>query len=197
VVADKVQTDAQVLRALEMSVSGDEIDGLAAAALSRGLSVDTSTGLCAPPTPSENIPLPFIVVNAHANTLVRIEMAKGSSQMVDAGGRVKRQRRQNENAGEGDIYFNFSRPFEIHDDNEILKRMELSQGQTRAQLEALIPKELIPFLPDGARPAILSDDDAADSGTKSKDASTPVEKAPSEAKADGAEDSVEAPMADA
>jgi len=45
-----------------------------------------------------------------------------------------------------DIFFNFSMPFEIHDDNEILKRMGLHNCQL-ADLPHLVPPALIPFTP--------------------------------------------------
>ena len=41
-----------------------------------------------------------------------------------------------------EIFFNFSAPFEIHDDNEIMKRMRLHECHTQSQLESLVPPHL-------------------------------------------------------
>ena len=52
-------------------------------------------------TSSEKIPFPFIIVNTHAKAVIQCEMCP--------------ERR--------DVSFDFSAPFEINDDNEILKRL--------------------------------------------------------------------------
>jgi len=71
----------------------------------------------------ERIPLPFIIVNTHKETVIDCEMAEDKQE----------------------IFFNFSAPFEIHDDNEIMKRMQLHCCQTQSELEALVPPHLAPF----------------------------------------------------
>lgn len=71
------------------------------------------------------IPLPFIIINTSNQTVIRCEMAEDR----------------------GDIFFNFSAPFEIHDDNEILKRLNLHHASFD-ELPKLIPRQLIPYLPD-------------------------------------------------
>ena len=71
------------------------------------------------------IPLPFIIINTSNQTIIRCEMAEDR----------------------GDIFFNFSAPFEIHDDNEILKRLNLHHAKYE-ELHKLIPIQLIPYLPD-------------------------------------------------
>ena len=44
-----------------------------------------------------------------------------------------------------EIFFNFSAPFEIHDDNEIMKRMQLHCCHSQPELEQLVPPHLAPF----------------------------------------------------
>eukprot|EP01113_Clastostelium_recurvatum_P048634 TRINITY_DN8900_c0_g1_i1.p1 TRINITY_DN8900_c0_g1~~TRINITY_DN8900_c0_g1_i1.p1 ORF type:complete len:278 (-),score=94.91 TRINITY_DN8900_c0_g1_i1:60-893(-) len=56
------------------------------------------------PIVGSRIPLPFIVVNTRAQTVINCEVAQDRSK----------------------YFFNFSQPFEIHDDVEILKRMGLA-----------------------------------------------------------------------
>ena len=55
----------------------------------------------AAPAPDAGIPLPFIVVNTSQSTVINCEMGSDRT----------------------DVFFNFSKPFEINDDFEILKRM--------------------------------------------------------------------------
>ena len=51
-----------------------------------------------------------------------------------------------------DIFFNFSAPFEIHDDTEILRRMGLHEASHDELLAGnLVPPELVPFLKVRAR----------------------------------------------
>ena len=76
-----------------------------------------------PPADSQ-IALPFIVVNTKKETVVDCEMAEDKQE----------------------IFFNFSAPFEIHDDSETLKRMHM-QRCASDQLAALVP----PFGPIRAR----------------------------------------------
>mmetsp|Transcript_27276 Transcript_27276/g.80230 ORF Transcript_27276/g.80230 Transcript_27276/m.80230 type:complete len:350 (-) Transcript_27276:337-1386(-) len=70
------------------------------------------------------VQLPFIIVNTSKQTVIDCEMAEDKR----------------------DIFFNFSNPFEIHDDNEILKRMGMHQTQLQ-DLPHLVPPALIPFTP--------------------------------------------------
>ncbi|GMH72030.1 hypothetical protein TL16_g05809, partial [Triparma laevis f. inornata] len=51
------------------------------------------------------IPLPFIVVNTSQSTIINCEMGSDRT----------------------DLFFNFSKPFEINDDNEILKRLGMGR----------------------------------------------------------------------
>jgi len=55
----------------------------------------------AAPTNEEKIPLPFIVVNTHSSAVIQCEMSPDRT----------------------DVMFDFSMPFEINDDNTILKRL--------------------------------------------------------------------------
>ena len=78
----------------------------------------------------EKIPLPFIVINTNKNTIVECEMAENQT----------------------DVFFNFNDTFEIHDDNEILKRMKL-QNIPAGQLNQYVPEALIKFLPPHLLPS--------------------------------------------
>lgn len=71
----------------------------------------------------DRIPLPFIIVNTHKETVIDCEMAEDKHE----------------------IFFNFSAPFEIHDDNEIMKRMQLHCCHAQPELEQLVPPHLAPF----------------------------------------------------
>jgi len=73
--------------------------------------------------PGDRIPLPFIIVNTHKETVIDCEMAEDKQE----------------------IFFNFSAPFEIHDDNEIMKRMQLHCCHSQPELEQLVPAHLAPF----------------------------------------------------
>lgn len=55
----------------------------------------------AAPTSEQKIPLPFIVVNTHSSAIIQCEMSPDRT----------------------DVMFDFSMPFEINDDNTILKRL--------------------------------------------------------------------------
>ena len=61
-----------------------------------------------------------------------------------------------------EIFFNFSAPFEIHDDSETLKRMGM-QRCTADRLEALVPPNLVAF----ARESELVDPAPSASGARS------------------------------
>jgi transcription factor Dp-1 len=51
--------------------------------------------------PDEKIPLPFIVVNTNSSAVIQCDMSKDRT----------------------DVMFDFTMPFEINDDNTILKKM--------------------------------------------------------------------------
>jgi len=70
----------------------------------------------------ERIPLPFIIVNTRKETVIDCEMAEDRQE----------------------IFFNFSAPFEIHDDTEVLTRMHMQHCDS-AQLHSLVPDELFDF----------------------------------------------------
>eukprot|EP00051_Salpingoeca_urceolata_P035766 m.31217 g.31217 ORF g.31217 m.31217 type:complete len:358 (+) comp9688_c0_seq1:448-1521(+) len=82
--------------------------------------------------PDNAIHLPFIVVNTSKDTVIDCQMAEDKSE----------------------YFFNFNKPFEIHDDIEILKRMRMAYGIesgscTQRELEAaraMIPRALEPYL---------------------------------------------------
>ena len=68
--------------------------------------------------PESRIALPFIVVNTRKETVIDCEMAEDRQE----------------------IFFNFSAPFEIHDDSETLKRMDMQRCR---------PEQIATLLPDG------------------------------------------------
>lgn len=70
----------------------------------------------------EKIHLPFIVVNTSKNTIIQCEMGTDRT----------------------DVFFNFSEPFEINDDNEILRRLGL-QKASREFLQSSLPKDLYDY----------------------------------------------------
>jgi len=69
------------------------------------------------------IPLPFIVVSTSSSTIIQCEMSEDRS----------------------DVFFNFSAAFEIKDDNEILKRLEMHHTDPE-KLPSLIPDHLVSYL---------------------------------------------------
>jgi len=77
-----------------------------------------------PPADSQ-IALPFIVVNTKKETVVDCEMAEDKQE----------------------IFFNFSAPFEIHDDSETLKRMQMQRCPSSV-LPELVPHNLVEFALD-------------------------------------------------
>jgi hypothetical protein len=90
-----------------------------------------------PVQPRENqIALPFIVVNTKKETVIDCEMAEDKQE----------------------IFFNFSAPFEIHDDSETLKRMNM-QRCPPDRVDEFLPSELHEFAremlqaPDAPPPA--------------------------------------------
>ncbi|KAH9141131.1 hypothetical protein LEN26_005250 [Aphanomyces euteiches] len=76
------------------------------------------------PAPLSRISLPFILVNTSKETVIQCEMSEDRQ----------------------DIFFNFSGPFEINDDSEILKRMGLHRVEPD-QVASYIPEKLIRYLP--------------------------------------------------
>lgn len=70
------------------------------------------------------IHLPFIIVNTKISTVIECQMSDTRS----------------------DIFFNFSAPFEINDDNEVLKRMKMHKAP-QEELPTLIPAQLMSYLP--------------------------------------------------
>eukprot|EP00327_Prymnesium_parvum_P045127 CAMPEP_0205862854 /NCGR_PEP_ID=MMETSP1083-20121108/6520_1 /ASSEMBLY_ACC=CAM_ASM_000430 /TAXON_ID=97485 /ORGANISM="Prymnesium parvum, Strain Texoma1" /LENGTH=456 /DNA_ID=CAMNT_0053224643 /DNA_START=187 /DNA_END=1558 /DNA_ORIENTATION=+ len=71
---------------------------------------------------SDQLALPFIIVNTRKDTVVDCEMAEDRQE----------------------IFFNFSAPFEIHDDTGTLMRMHM-QHCDPAQLPELLPAEVVEF----------------------------------------------------
>lgn len=68
--------------------------------------------------------LPFIVVNTSKDTVIQCEMSEDRQ----------------------DIFFNFSNPFEINDDTEILRRLNLHRA-TPDELKGIVPEKLMQYLP--------------------------------------------------
>ena len=77
-------------------------------------------------TAESRIALPFILVNTSKDTVIQCEMSEDRQ----------------------DVFFNFSGPFEINDDSEILKRMELHKAAP-ADVKDLVPEKLLRYLPPG------------------------------------------------
>jgi len=73
----------------------------------------------------EKIALPFLVVNTAENAVIQCNM----------------------NHDKTDVMFDFNMPFEINDDNEILKRLGLSQASYE-DLEKLLPKDIFHYCRD-------------------------------------------------
>ncbi|TDH67170.1 hypothetical protein CCR75_000070 [Bremia lactucae] len=68
--------------------------------------------------------LPFIAVNTSKDTVIQCEMSEDRQ----------------------DIFFNFSAPFEIHDDADILQKLNLHKA-TYASLKHMVPGNLLSYLP--------------------------------------------------
>ena len=103
------------------------------------------------PHEGDRIPLPFIIVNTHKETVIDCEMAEVSARLW-ASTSVRAASAPPEPVlcahaaqDKQEIFFNFSAPFEIHDDNEIMKRMQLHCCETQSELEALVPPHLAPY----------------------------------------------------
>jgi transcription factor Dp-1 len=68
--------------------------------------------------------LPFIVVNTNKDTVIQCEMSEDRQ----------------------DIFFNFSNPFEINDDTEVLRRLKLHKCPYE-ELKGIVPEKLMSYLP--------------------------------------------------
>jgi hypothetical protein len=67
----------------------------------------------------EKIPLPFIVVNTHSTAVIQCDMSRDRT----------------------DVMFDFSMPFEINDDNTILKRMGMDKT-SHDVLRDMLPEDM-------------------------------------------------------
>jgi len=85
--------------------------------------ISRNKGTPVQPKKESRIPVPFIIVNTETETKINIEMSENQH----------------------DIFFNFSRPFEIHDYNEILKGANIKPQ--RDHVESLIPRDMLHLLP--------------------------------------------------
>mmetsp|Transcript_29608 Transcript_29608/g.48854 ORF Transcript_29608/g.48854 Transcript_29608/m.48854 type:complete len:276 (+) Transcript_29608:91-918(+) len=70
----------------------------------------------------EKIPLPFIVVNTHSSAVIQCEMSPDRT----------------------DVMFDFSMPFEINDDNTILKRLGMNKA-TMPVLQEMLPPDMLQY----------------------------------------------------
>eukprot|EP00548_Thalassiothrix_antarctica_P006334 CAMPEP_0194142830 /NCGR_PEP_ID=MMETSP0152-20130528/12037_1 /TAXON_ID=1049557 /ORGANISM="Thalassiothrix antarctica, Strain L6-D1" /LENGTH=335 /DNA_ID=CAMNT_0038841933 /DNA_START=127 /DNA_END=1134 /DNA_ORIENTATION=- len=70
----------------------------------------------------EKIPLPFIVVNTHNSAVIQCEMSPDRT----------------------DVMFDFSLPFEINDDNTILKRLQMDKA-TLPVLQEMLPPDMLQY----------------------------------------------------
>mmetsp|Transcript_19279 Transcript_19279/g.24874 ORF Transcript_19279/g.24874 Transcript_19279/m.24874 type:complete len:319 (-) Transcript_19279:294-1250(-) len=77
-----------------------------------------------PPTGKgdHKIPLPFIVVNTHTSAVIQCNMSRDLT----------------------DVMFDFSQPFEINDDNTILKRLGMDKTN-RETLHEMLPEDLVAY----------------------------------------------------
>lgn len=72
--------------------------------------------------------MPFIVISTEADTVVQCEMTEDRQ----------------------DVYFELNGPFEINDDTETMKRMQLHRA-TMLEIQQCIPLHLIAELPEEMR----------------------------------------------
>ena len=70
----------------------------------------------------QKIPLPFIIVNTHSSAVIQCNMSRSLT----------------------DVMFDFSQPFEINDDNTILKRLGMHRTSMQV-LEEMLPDELLKY----------------------------------------------------
>mmetsp|Transcript_19439 Transcript_19439/g.41866 ORF Transcript_19439/g.41866 Transcript_19439/m.41866 type:complete len:303 (-) Transcript_19439:881-1789(-) len=103
----------------------------------------------APPAPDSNdtsnkdhkIPLPFIVVNTHSSAVIQCNMSRDLT----------------------DVMFDFSQPFEINDDNTILKRLGMDKTN-RGTLKEILPKDLLSYADEhGMLSSVLESGEAGSS----------------------------------
>jgi len=73
-------------------------------------------------TPEEMIPLPFIVVNTNQSAVIQCDMSRDRT----------------------NVMFDFSLPFEINDDNTILKKMHMDRT-SMSTLRQMLPEELLHY----------------------------------------------------
>jgi hypothetical protein len=74
--------------------------------------------------PGAKLFLPFILINTKPETKIECVMDEPRSE----------------------VFFTFSQPFEIHDDNEVLRKMNLYET-TIAEMESIMPAEIVKQLP--------------------------------------------------
>lgn len=85
---------------------------------------ETETPLASAPRDEGRIFLPFIAVNTGKDTVIQCEMSEDRQ----------------------DIFFNFSAPFEIHDDTDILRKLNLHKAPF-SELKGSVPEKLLSYLP--------------------------------------------------
>jgi hypothetical protein len=85
---------------------------------------ETETPLASVPRDEGRIFLPFIAVNTSKDTVIQCEMSEDRQ----------------------DIFFNFSAPFEIHDDTDILRKLNLHKAPF-SELKGSVPEKLLSYLP--------------------------------------------------
>jgi len=85
----------------------------------------TSGAEKSPAIQEEKIPVPFIVVNTSHSTVIQCEMGPDRT----------------------DGFFNFSKPFEINDDKEILKRMGMNKMPVD-ELRRRLPRDMFAYCQD-------------------------------------------------
>mmetsp|Transcript_4962 Transcript_4962/g.12613 ORF Transcript_4962/g.12613 Transcript_4962/m.12613 type:complete len:412 (-) Transcript_4962:382-1617(-) len=74
------------------------------------------------PPPDDKIPLPFIVVNTNSSAVIQCDMSRDRT----------------------DVMFDFSMPFEINDDNTILKKMGMNHTSV-STLREMLPADLFQY----------------------------------------------------
>lgn len=74
------------------------------------------------PIPEERIPVPFIVVNTHSSSVIQCDMSRDRT----------------------DVMFDFTMPFEINDDNTILKKMGMDKTYYN-ELQGMLPRDMLDY----------------------------------------------------
>jgi len=72
--------------------------------------------------PRDHIPLPFVVVNTHPSSVVKCNMSRDKTEVI----------------------FDFSMPFEINDDNTILKKMGMDKT-SYGNLQGMMPPDILDY----------------------------------------------------